>query len=151
IYRSYADPRNALDLKEADTLANQAIEANPGNARAYTIACFAQFSRGQSDDASRTCLRAIGIDPNNAEAHAYLSMAYADLARYNEGLDEGLKAITLNDKDIDTQTAYALALSYQNRPKAALEHYQSATGVNPRLEFPYFNLAGQAVQIAMSS
>lgn len=150
IYHSYADPRNAPDLKEAESWANQAVQAEPGNARAHTIACFAEFSLGQSDDAARSCLRAINIDPENAQAHAFLAMTYTDLARYNEALDEGLKAITLNEKDIDTQTAYALALSYQNRPTAALEHYQRATEIIPRLEFPYFNLAGQAVQIAMS-
>ena len=150
IYHSYADPRNGPDLKEAEQWGNQATDVDPGNARAHTILCFAQFSLSASEDASRSCQRAISIDPNIAAAHAYLSMAYTDLGRYDEALDEGLKAITLNAKDIDTQTAYALALSYQNRPTAALEHYQLATEVNPRLEFPYFNMAGQAVQIAMS-
>lgn len=150
IYHSYGDPRNAPDVAEAEKWGNQAVEADPGNARAHTILCFVQFMLGRSEDASRSCQRAINIDPKNADAHAYLSMAFSDLGRYSEALDEGLKAVTLNEKDIDAQTAYALALSYQNRPTAALDHYQKATEVNPRLEFPYFNLAGQAVQIAMS-
>ncbi len=144
LYRSYRDARDIADIDEAIKWGSQAVETNPGNARAHVINCFALVRANKSEDAVRECKLALDQDPNNADAHAYLSMAYLDLNRLDEAFQEAQQAIKLDDKSIDASTAYAQVLATQKQLDAALDYYQRATQVNPRLEFPYFNEAYMA-------
>ena len=142
IYHSYSDRRvEARDIAEAVDWANKALEASPANYRALAINCFAQLSSGKYEDAVRSCLRATDLKPNDADAHAYLSAAYAMLSRMDAALDEGEKAVAANDKSIDAHRQYAYALWYKGRFDMAMDHFQKAVEINPRLEFPYFELA----------
>ena len=150
LYRSYDDARDAADIAEAQEWAAQALETNPGNARAHTINCFALLRAEKSEDAVRACRQSIELKSNDSEPHAYLSMAYLDLGRIDEAAQEGKQAVTLNERSIDANTAYAQALASQNKFDAALDYYQRATLINPRLEFPYFNLGYTAYSIAIT-
>ncbi|MBE7511645.1 MAG: tetratricopeptide repeat protein [Anaerolineales bacterium] len=148
IYRSYGDVRNFQDIDEALTWAGKAIQVAPENPRAYAIYCFALVRAGKSSDASRECLRALDFDPNAADAHAYLSMASFDLRRTATALDEAEKAVRLDPKNIDANIAYARTLSFQGRVSMALTHYEAAASVNMNLEFPYFEMAFFAYNLA---
>jgi len=142
IYRSFGDVRDLVnDIPEAKKWAQQAVTVAPANARAYTIQCFAQVRADAASDAVRSCLRALEIDANVADAHSYLSMAYYDLKRTSAALDQAEQAVKLDPESIDANIAYARALFYQGRPGAAMRYYQKAASINQNLEFPYFELA----------
>src|SRR5260221_3193006 len=146
IYHSYADRRYGSDIDEAVAFSQQAIDAAPNNGRAFTINCFALLTTGtKTEDAVRSCIHAIDLNPNDSEAHAYLSAAYFELLRFDTSLQEATKAVQLNDKSIDAHSNLAVVLRYKGRNDAALEEYKKAAAINPRLEFPYFLLAYFAV------
>ncbi len=146
IYHSYADRRYGSDIDEAVAFSQQAIDAAPNNGRAFTINCFALLTTGtKTEDAVRSCIHAIDLNPNDSEAHAYLSASYFELLRFDTSLQEATKAVQLNDKSIDAHSNLGLVLRYKGRNDAALEEYKKAAAINPRLEFPYFNLAYFAI------
>lgn len=149
LYRSY-DARNEKDPTEAEQWATRSVDSNPTSSRAYTILCFALVRIGKYEEAVQSCLRALDLNRNDADAHAYLSLAYLELDRADVAFEEADKAVKLNPDSIDAQTAYALTLETQRRFETAVEHYQRARSINPRLEFPYFNLAGAAYRIAVN-
>jgi len=78
--------------------------------------------------------------PDDAEAHAFLTLAYFSTERVPEALEEGRRAVNLDPESIDTNTAYAIVLNAVRRSDQALEYYKKAASINPRLEHPYFNL-----------
>src|SRR5579859_4121159 len=142
VYHSYEDQRFASDLDEAVKVSQQAIDAAPENPRAYTINCFALLSQGTKvEDAVRACIRAIDLNPNVADAHAYLAAAYFDLSRFDTALDEAAKAVQLDPNSIDAHTYYGYVLNYKGHRDQALSEFEKAASINPQLEFPYFNLA----------
>ncbi len=150
IYRSYGDVRFSKDIDEAARWAAQAVETGPNNARAYAINCFALLRAEKYEDALRSCIRSLDLNPNDGEARAYLSMADYGLGRTAQALEEGRMAVEAKPDSIDAHTAYAFALWYQGRLSTALEHFKQAAAINPRLEFPYFNMGGFANAIAVN-
>jgi tetratricopeptide (TPR) repeat protein len=148
IYRSYGDVRNLSDIEEARQWAERALEIAPDNARTNAIHCFAMVRIGDSAAAVRSCLRALDLDADNADAHAYLSMASYDLGRTSTALEEAEKAVQLDPQNIDANVAYARTLAFQGRFGAALRFYETAAGINPNLEFPYFEMAFFAYTLA---
>ncbi len=122
IYHSYDDRRNATDIAtyEIDPSSKQqvlvdgalywaqkAIEVAPNNPRAYTINCFALLTDGNKlEDAGRSCVHAVDLNPNDSESHAYLSATDFALLRFDTALAEAAKAVELNDKSIDAHTSY---------------------------------------------
>jgi tetratricopeptide (TPR) repeat protein len=149
IYRSYGDVRNAGDIEEAKTWGAKAVQIAPTNFRAHAIYCYALVRDSKAEDAVRECLRAIELNRNDSEAHAFLSLAYYDLNRTSTAYQEGEEAVRLNDKSIDAHTAFAFPLWFQGQLSLALEHFKKAAEINPRLEFPYFNMGGFANAIAV--
>lgn len=148
IYRSYGDVRFAGDIGEAERWAAKAVEVAPDNARAHTIYCFALVRASKSSAAVQECLRALDLNRDDSETHAYLSMAQYDLARYPSAEQEGAEAIKLNPNSIDGNIAYATALSFRGQFQRALEYYQKSASINPKLEFPYFQMAFLAYTLA---
>lgn len=153
IYRSYGDIRfKATDVSDAIKWASQLVDHNPNNARAYTINCFALVRADQDDDAVRSCLRAITLNPSDPDTHAYYSMAQYDLQQYSKALEEADQAINgLRANTIDTNLAYARILTFYGRGTEALDYFKRAAEVNERLEFPYYELASLARGLAIKT
>jgi tetratricopeptide (TPR) repeat protein len=148
IYRSYNGVREeVVDVPEALRVAEQAIAVDPNNTYAHGINCYALLRAGRADAAVQSCLRALELDPNNSDAHAFLSSAYYDLGRYELAMTEAQRAIELNPSSIDGHTAYAWSLAFQGRVETSLNHFKIAAQQNPRLEFPYFNMAFYAYAV----
>jgi tetratricopeptide (TPR) repeat protein len=150
IYRSYSDVRNFKDAEEAIQWSTTLAEANAADARAQAIHCYALLVNNRSEDAVRACLRAIDINPQLADAFAYLSVAYYDLGRYGAALEEAEKAVRLDMDNLDANLAYARALVFVGRSETALQHFTQAAKANPALEFPYYELALLARRVAIA-
>lgn len=155
IYRSYGDVRFAqTDIPEAQKWAERLISLQPNDTRANTIACAALVRAGSGDktteDAVRYCIRALDIDPDNYEAHAFLSMAQYDLGRFATALEEAQVAVKGNPNSIDANLAMARAYVFAGRSDTALEYFRRAAAVNPNIDFPYFEMASLARTMALA-
>ncbi|MFQ3537210.1 MAG: tetratricopeptide repeat protein [Aggregatilineales bacterium] len=145
LYRSFDDERNLSDREAALAYANQLVEANPRNGRAFAIQCYALVRLARSEEAAQTCNRAIALIPEDPNPHAYLALAYYDLARYDVAFEAAQRALQLDPNHLEGNTAYAFLLAAARRADQALDHFKRAAAYNTRLEFPYFNLAAQAL------
>lgn len=150
IYRSFSDDRNFPDIERAKQYGAQAVQVAPDNPRALAINCFALARAGQSEQAAQTCNQAIRLAPDNADAHAYLAQAYYDLSRYDVASEAARRALELNPQSIEGNTVYGLLLMALRRDAQAIEYFKKAALVNPRLEFPYYNLAIYALAISLN-
>lgn len=92
IYRSFDDERNWADREAALAYANQLVEAHPRNGRAFSIQCYALVRLARSEEAAQTCNRAIALTPEDPNPHAYLALAYFDLARYDVAFEAAQRA-----------------------------------------------------------
>jgi tetratricopeptide (TPR) repeat protein len=145
IYRSFDDERNIADRDAALTYADQLVAAHPRNGRAFAIQCYALVRLARSEEAAQACNRAIALIPEDPNPHAYLALAYYDLARYDVAFEAAQRALQLDPNHLEGNTAYAFLLAASRRSDQALDHFKRAAAYNTRLEFPYFNLAAQAL------
>ncbi len=149
IYRSFDDERNLPDRELAFTLASQLVEANPRDGRAFAIQCYALVRLARSEEAAQTCNRAIAMAPEDPNPHAYLALAYYDLSRFDVAFESAQRALQLDPNHLEGNTAYAFLLAASRRSDQALDHFKRAAAYNTRLEFPYFNLAAQALALGL--
>lgn len=150
IYRSYDDERNLADITEAGSRAKDLLATNPTNARAHAIDCYALLRAGQSEAAANSCQQAIRLNAEDPNAYAYLALALYDLGRYDVAFEAAEQAILRDPEGIESNTAYAFLLSSSRRQEAALDYFKRAAARNPRLEFPYFNLAIAALGLGLT-
>ncbi|HML20773.1 MAG TPA: tetratricopeptide repeat protein [Aggregatilinea sp.] len=148
IYRSYAGRTYQYRAGEALTVAQDAVDVAPDNARAQALYCFALMENGRAEEAIGSCLRATQLDPNYAEAHAYLALAYYSAQRPNQAFDEADRAVRLNPNSLDAHRALALSLAYVGPFNAAIQQYEQAIQIHPRLDALYFELAQYYVALS---
>ena len=150
IYRSYADERNAPDIDAAVELAEGLLDAYPDHPRALAIHCFALTRARRAEVGAQSCNRAISLDPNNADAYAYLALAYYDLGRLDSAAEAGLEALARNPSSIEANTAYGFVQVSLRRADPAIQYFIRAAQINPRLEYPYFNMGGVALGLGLN-
>src|SRR5437879_12798385 len=78
------------------------LEEARRNAQALVDQAKELYKNDEDDRAAQGLEQAVKLDPNNAEAHLRLGMAYAALERKPEAEDEYKKAIDLFKKKIQT-------------------------------------------------
>src|SRR5258708_36329131 len=124
------DPEQAK--REAQTLVDQGKEL---------------YKNDQDKEAAEVLKRAIGQDPNNAEAHLRLGMAYAAMERKPEAEDSYKKAVELYKKrvQLDSKDAEAFfnlgeAHSFLHQDEDAARNYRQATRLKPDDEEAFYQL-----------
>lgn len=89
------------------------------------------INTGRFSDAMQILNRANGIDPNCAEVHGYLGMAYQNSMKTQQAIDEYQKALNLNPQmsfiNINLGTCYM----NMNRPDEAAPYLQRYLQENP--------------------
>ncbi len=90
--------------------------------------------------AQKLCERAIRLDNDLPEAHAYLAEALADRGRYEEAQAAAQTAINLNPNIPDTHRAMAYVYEVQGEYAQAIEYYQAAIQTHSKLDFLYIAL-----------
>jgi adenylate cyclase len=76
--------------------ARTAVDLNPGLPLGYSSLGWAHLWRGQGIEALGAARRAVQMDPNDADAHAFLAIILANSGRGDEGADYMQKAMRLN-------------------------------------------------------
>ena len=110
-------------------------------AETYAALCLAYEWNGQYEEALDACVRAVGQNPDYADAHAYLSETYSNLANWDGSYDEAAKALELNDRSVEAHRAMAYALEVRGDYEGAAEGYQRAIELHPHLGHLYSRLA----------
>jgi len=83
-------------LTRAFDHARMAVDLAPQLPYAHAVLCWLQIWRKQSEAAIAAGWRAVTLDPNNADAHFFLSIAFSTAARGEEALHHISKALRLN-------------------------------------------------------
>ena len=124
------DPEQAK--REAQTLVDQGKEL---------------YKNDQDEQAAEVLKRAISQDPNNAEAHLRLGMAYAALERKPEADESYKKAIELYKKRVQSDPKDAEAFfnlgeahSFLHQDEEATRNYRQATRLKPDDEEAFYQL-----------
>jgi len=141
VYRSYDDRRVYSYTKDAEAWGRILADAYPKSARARAIFAFALTNNEKAEIAIPEGLNAISLDPNYGDGFAYLSLASSSASRLDNARTYGEKAVQLAPDSVDAHIAYGTALFYTGSNQGAEQEYKTALGVNPRLTFPYFQLA----------
>jgi adenylate cyclase len=138
--------RTREDLAEAQRMFQQAIEIDPGLARAYAAAeeaCFFQFVGGYAEpgqapktDALHFAERAVQLDGQDAFSRYALGRALTLVRRHDSAVFELRKAIELNPSFAQAHYALAMALATGGHPGDALPHIELAMRLSP--QDPYF-------------
>ncbi len=138
--------RTRQDLAEAQNMFRQAIEIDPGLARAYAAAeeaFFFQFVGGYVDtgqaakaDALRFAEKAVQLDGEDAFNRYALGRALTLVRRHDSAVLELRKAIELNPSLAQAHSALAMALATGGHPEQALPHIELAMRLSP--QDPYF-------------
>ena len=139
--REYSERMN----KEANTLARQmyedAISLDPAYAMAYlrlsaTYIMDIQFGSGNSPEKSLqkafdSVQKALEIDDELAEAHAFLGRIYLAKKQYDEAIAKGRKALVLAPNSDFVQAALAFSLHHAGRAEEAIPFLEKAIRLNP--------------------
>lgn len=83
---------------------------------------------------------AIAVDPNYAEAHAYMAETYADLNDWEDATDEAQQAVDLNPNRVDVQRALGYVRESQGNYRGAVDAYEKAIQLSPHLAYLYVAL-----------
>jgi tetratricopeptide (TPR) repeat protein len=86
------------DTKQAMALLNQALDAQPNNARALILLSDIRFNQGEYRSAIRLARRAVDVRPKNADFRIKLGDAYYKQLRYSEALSEYERASDLGHR-----------------------------------------------------
>ncbi len=128
-------------VDEAVQVAEQAVEADPGDPRGYAILCKSLDWNNRPEEAVPRCLEAIELDPLFAESYGYLAEASADLKRWAQSQEYGRKAVELDPDSVDARRDYAYSLWVVGLYEEAIVQLESAVALHPNLLYLQFELA----------
>jgi len=141
-----ADPtrgRNSSDTEIALELGERVINLAPQDPRGYALKAKALVWMDDSASAIPIALQGREADPTFAPIYSALAVAYANIGRYQQGLDNGEEAVRLDPMDADAHRSFAIALIYVGLREEAIRQLEDAVNINPYLPGPYFELASQ--------
>lgn len=125
---------------DAKTWLNKALQSNPQNYRAwYQIGLLAAAN---DPDAARSAYeKAIAIQPNFPPGQRELGMVLFQQKNYAAAAPRLEKAIALGLEDAHLLNFLGICYSRGNRPQKAIQSYQAALKLDPKLADAHVNLA----------
>ncbi|MCZ7546614.1 MAG: tetratricopeptide repeat protein [Anaerolineae bacterium] len=128
--------------------AREAIMADPTAPHGYAIAGMALDWLAAStrrpelyNEALAYVLKALEIDENFADAHAFLAEIYADQARFAEAEIAAQKALEIDPDNYKARRNYGSVLEYQADYEGAADQLEQAIRLNPKLPYLRIHLA----------
>jgi tetratricopeptide (TPR) repeat protein len=128
------------ELTRAAQLGERLIEIAPDDPRGYALKANATM---WTDPVEAVPAAIIGTELGTpfAPLNAALAIAYTQIGRYAEAVQNGDLAIRINPMDANARRAYSYPLILTGRYNEAIEQLQRAIEINPNLTAPYFELA----------
>jgi tetratricopeptide (TPR) repeat protein len=115
--------------------------------RALAFLCVVRSDLAQSnysDDfslAEHVCNRALELDPQNAQAHAFLGEVRAAQDRNDEALAEVTRGVELDPNDFYVLTSMGYVRAFRGEWSEAVSNYQQAIELQPNIGFMHLLLA----------
>lgn len=127
-------------VQEAIPVADQAMQVAPDDVRGYALKARALMFSDPAQ-AIQVAINGNEVDPNFAPLHAAMGVAYYNLQRWREAIQEGERAIELDPYDAFSHRMLWLVRSYVGDYQGAIDTLQRAIDLQPNLVAPYFELA----------
>ncbi|QLQ07956.1 MAG: tetratricopeptide repeat protein [Anaerolineae bacterium] len=121
----------------AVTLAQKAVDIDPTEPRNLAVLAMALDWNKQYDDALKTALNALDLDATLPEAHAYLAEIYMDKGIWALALEEAQTAVKLDENSVEAWRTLGYVLDQQGRRDEALQAYDRAIALHPKLGYLY--------------
>ena len=142
------------DNLQARALFQQAVERDPGFARAYGVMAHSyvdEFRFGWEknpaaalDRALELANRAVALDDQLPQAYRALSYVYLHRREYSRSLDAIQRAIALDPNDADSHALLALNYIYDGNHETAIRMLREAMRLNPHYPARYAAALGRA-------
>ena len=125
------------------SLADRAIDINPGDPRGYALKTRALVWTSDAANAIPVGVAGLEIDRNFAPLHAALGRAYTSIGRYQQGLERAEAAVRLDPFNLEARRSFAYSLIWVGQRELAIDQLEEAIAINPNMTAPYFELALQ--------
>jgi DNA-binding SARP family transcriptional activator len=139
---------------------NRAIELDPRHALSYSglgsILAFRFIHRARREDLDKSVVllqRALELDPDAVEPHAWLTYAYTRLDRFDEAAVAGARAIDADSKNPMAHFFYAFTFVAREGRRyelggyaSAVPHFRRALELDPTM-FPSMGMFGQVCSL----
>lgn len=123
-------------------IAERLIEAAPNDPRGYALKARALVYNNDAAAAIPVGINGLEVDDSFAPIHAALGLAYVNIARYEQALNQSERAIELDPNDPFSHRMYANVLAFLGRYEEATDHLEQAVALAPNLVSIRFELAG---------
>jgi tetratricopeptide (TPR) repeat protein len=133
------------DTGKAVDRAAQAVVINSKSVENLAYYCRALDWEARYAEAFDVCGCAIELNPNYAEAYAFLSEVYADTGNWRLAQSNAQQALDLNFQSLDAHHNMGYALEVQGRYPEAAKFYDNAITLAPTLA-PIYIAAGRIYQ-----
>ena len=151
--------RGANKNANANSNAGSAAITDPEQAKRQAQSLVDQgnelYKNDQDEQAAEAFKQALKLDPDSAEAHLRLGMAYAALDKKTEAEDEYKKAIELYKKKVQSDSKNAdgffnlgEAHSFLHQDEEAARNYRQATRLKPDDEEAFYQLGMAETRLA---
>lgn len=129
------------NMHAAHTIAVEAVSANPGSSKAWTLRGQASALLENYRDAEYELLEASRLDPDEGYPHYLLAEAYRCQSKYDQALAQFDKALSLDPANPVTITSKAEVYLETNRPAQAVVLMEPIVKQFPKDEVYQFHLA----------
>lgn len=128
-------------MEEADRLTSKALEIEPDLAEAWTAKGGSAMSRGDYETAERLLLRAVALNPNDAQSRHWLSMVLRVRGQQAAGLEHATRAVQLDPLSGIVNLNLGEALEVMGRYEEAAARYRQVIDFAPQSAMAHHSLA----------
>lgn len=126
-------------LQEAEAVLSQAYEIDDTASLTLLNLCTVRSLSGQAEVID-LCQAALAANPDNANAHNGLGIAYFNTEQLDLAAEQFMTAIALAPDEPDPQNNLGLVYANQGQADLAIEQYQKAIAADPTYTIAYGNL-----------
>ena len=128
------------DVAAARSLAEQAIQSDPGSAAAHLALSYAQQATFDLNGALTSVQQAMQLQPANALVHARLAELWLSLGNLDRALEAATEAARLDAGNARAQTVLGFTALTQIRLREAAEAFERAIQLDPAAPLPRLGL-----------
>ena len=137
-------------IPKAEAAGQKAIEIDDTLGEAHDSVCMGIFWHDWDwPAAEKECLRALELNPNNADSHGYYAQVLSNTGRHVEALAEAKRARELNPLNLAQNALEGQFLLHAGRTDEALDRLQKTSELEPNFPLPHLFAASAYIEKGM--